>query len=165
VATWREERPLEAPERPSEAIQYGNTSSPDPKPVKRLRASQSDWCDIHQGFSGLPCTSCGQGEPLDLHHILPRSQGGDDLSINLVVLCRSCHTKLEGHESGWERVAAAVRQYVVTDNRRRHYQEDHAGDFFNCRYPPLPHSPQVLEDFRVINESHASEAVEGYEVP
>jgi hypothetical protein len=144
---------LEGPHAPRQV-------QPDEKPARRIRATGSEWGALRASFSGQVCVSCTSGGQLELHHILPRSQSGDDLAINLVVICRSCHTKLEGHESGWERVAAAVRQYVITDNRRRYYQEDHAGDFFNRRYPRLPHSPQVLEDFRVINESHA---VEGYE--
>jgi hypothetical protein len=158
MASWSSESEydarLEGPHAPRQV-------TPDTKPAKRFRACQAEWADIHQGFSGLPCTSCGQGEPLELHHILPRSQGGDDVPNNLVVLCRSCHTRLEGHESGWERVAAAVRQYVITDTRRRRYQEDHAGDFFHRRYPPLhPDAEQISRDFRIINESHA---VEGWE--
>ena len=29
--------------------------------------------------------------PMELHHLVPRSLGGDDVADNLVSLCRSCH--------------------------------------------------------------------------
>jgi hypothetical protein len=138
--------------------------TPDTKPARRIRASQAEWSDIHQHFQYACCVNCGLAYQ-SLHHILPRSQGGDDLVINLVPLCgdgtRGCHGLLESHAPGWERVAASVRQFVITDTRRRHYQEDHAPGF-NTRYPPLASSPELLDAFRTIHGVE-SQAVEGVE--
>jgi hypothetical protein len=133
---------------------------PDPRPARRLRASHRDWEEIRADFAGQCCVACSSAGQLELHHILPRSQGGSDVVENLVVICRSCHTKLEGHETGWERIAAAIRKYVMQDPARRGYQDDH-NPGFSRRYPPLPNTdPQFLEDFRTINESHMVEGVE-----
>ena len=31
---------------------------------------------------------------LDVHHIIPVSEGGDDSPKNLITLCRNCHKKI-----------------------------------------------------------------------
>lgn len=46
---------------------------------------------------GHKCRMCGRSEGLaDVHHIIKRSQGGDDSADNLMTLCRSCHNKEHG---------------------------------------------------------------------
>lgn len=43
---------------------------------------------------GLPCSCCGwyvDGVALDIHHIIPRSDGGTDEHTNLTYLCPNCH--------------------------------------------------------------------------
>jgi 5-methylcytosine-specific restriction endonuclease McrA len=36
--------------------------------------------------------ACGQRRPLDVHHVIKRSQGGSDFDLDrLVALCRRCH--------------------------------------------------------------------------
>ncbi len=140
-------------------------AGPDPKPEPRVRASQGEWSGIHEFFAHAPCVHCGMAHR-SLHHILPRSQGGDDVIVNLAPLCGSgttgCHGLLEGHGAGWERVAASVRQYVMVDNDRRGYQEDKAGESFNRRYPPLPNTdPQFLADYRTIMSRHSAPIPKG----
>jgi 5-methylcytosine-specific restriction endonuclease McrA len=39
------------------------------------------------------CQNCGCLENLEVHHKLLRSQGGDDSELNLITLCRPCHSK------------------------------------------------------------------------
>lgn len=42
------------------------------------------------------CTECGKSNlPLEVHHIIPVSEGGLDSLQNLRALCRSCHRKIE----------------------------------------------------------------------
>ncbi len=133
----------------------------DPKPAKRIRASQAEWSDLHEAFATALCVHCAHG-PIELHHVLPRSQGGDDVWENLAPLCRTHHTMLEGHSPGWEPIAASVRQYVMVDNDRRGYQEDKAGESFNRRYPPLPNTdPQFLADYRTIMSRHSAPIPKG----
>ena len=43
---------------------------------------------------GGVCGDCGGTLTLDaaeLHHILPRSEGGRDVDANLILLCSQCH--------------------------------------------------------------------------
>jgi 5-methylcytosine-specific restriction endonuclease McrA len=42
---------------------------------------------------GWRCQACGRMENIQVHHIQPRSQLGDDAAENLIALCASCHQK------------------------------------------------------------------------
>lgn len=68
-------------------------TSPDPKPPKRYRATKADWEHMHRHFHGHGCWLCGS-RTWELHHILPRSQGGDDVTQNLMPVCQKCHSLL-----------------------------------------------------------------------
>jgi 5-methylcytosine-specific restriction endonuclease McrA len=43
---------------------------------------------------GWRCQRCGQRDQLQIHHIVRRSQSGDDCEGNLIVLCGECHRSL-----------------------------------------------------------------------
>jgi 5-methylcytosine-specific restriction endonuclease McrA len=43
------------------------------------------------------CRACGSKHGLDVHHVIMRSLGGEDLPKNLISLCRSCHQAVHGH--------------------------------------------------------------------
>ncbi len=50
----------------------------------RLKILERDaWC----------CQKCGKREQLEIHHLIRRSQAGDDAEENLIALCHSCHRK------------------------------------------------------------------------
>lgn len=40
---------------------------------------------------GYKCRSCGARQGLSMHHIIFRSDGGEDTSENLLTLCVGCH--------------------------------------------------------------------------
>ncbi len=45
------------------------------------------------------CVNCGASGPdvtLDVHHIVPRGQGGSNRLSNLALLCRQCHDAAHG---------------------------------------------------------------------
>lgn len=67
----------------------------DPKPAKRI-VDKAVYAEFHARF--LDCLSCGHMPSFrsEAHHILPRSQGGDDVLANLVPLCRQCHQAYHG---------------------------------------------------------------------
>lgn len=116
--------------------------TPDPRPPRRLKAVPAEWAVIGEHFADACCVACGEGRDVSLHHITPKSQGGDDVIQNLAPLCgdgtRGCHGKLEGHAPGWERVAAAVRVYVLTNRDRCTYAVSKVGwERFSKRYPLL----------------------------
>jgi hypothetical protein len=124
---------------PQSLPEDGNTCSPDPKPPRREKASRGRWDEIRAHFAGQCCASCGLGDQLELHHCVPKSQRGSDIVENLVVLCRSCHTKLEGHETGWEQVAGHVRAFIMARSSRYAYVMGMLGEEgFARRYPEPP---------------------------
>lgn len=68
------------------------TTRPDPKPAKRIVDPEAGFAKLfHEGR----CRICGSTFPLTRHHLVNRSQGGDDVDNNLVPLCGNgtmgCH--------------------------------------------------------------------------
>ena len=48
------------------------------------------------------CMSCSSINSLSPHHIIFKSQGGDDRMSNLIVLCFDCHRK--AHDGYWKMI-------------------------------------------------------------
>ncbi|MBZ4662790.1 MAG: hypothetical protein JG776_472 [Caloramator sp.] len=47
---------------------------------------------------GYRCGLCGR-QGYDLHHIVRRSQGGMDIELNLIYVCRECHTQIHAKKN------------------------------------------------------------------
>lgn len=61
---------------------------------KRHRASKQEWDRIAALKAG-PCRVCSRRGPfLELHHLVRRGHGGDDVPDNLVPVCRADHEAL-----------------------------------------------------------------------
>ena len=56
----------------------------------------------------VPCLICGSAF-CDIHHIIPKSQGGKDDIGNLISLCRSCHDKAHAKEITAEQLFNKIR--------------------------------------------------------
>lgn len=94
------------------------TQSPsDPKPQQRHRATPLEWNKMRNGFRGYGCFVCGERWQ-SLHHLYPRSQGGDDVAVNLVPLCGSgttgCHGRVEARD---KEARAAVRANLLEGHK------------------------------------------------
>ena len=62
--------------------------------MKKLRQDAEAYARLRRKVlkrDGWKCQNCGSKEQLDVHHIIPRSRGGEDDERNLVTLCRTCH--------------------------------------------------------------------------
>jgi len=64
-----------------------------------------------RGFSDMKdkeetCHFCSEGNVLEIHHIVPKRLGGSDDSKNILVLCPTCHEKIERiyNDSFFERI-------------------------------------------------------------
>jgi hypothetical protein len=73
---------------------------PDPKPTRRIINPQFVAAIVRDTEAELiGCQLCGALQPLSAHHIIPRSQGGDDVEANVACLCgdgtRGCHGRVE----------------------------------------------------------------------
>lgn len=64
--------------------------TPDPRPAKRVRDPDL-MRRLHLERFGEPCERCEARPGTQLHHIVLRSQGGDDVAENLAWLCWHCH--------------------------------------------------------------------------
>lgn len=66
---------------------------------RRKVESAKGWQRIISAKLG-PCRVCGSVEngrmesKIQMHHLVPRSRGGDDVEANIVPLCLACHEKV-----------------------------------------------------------------------
>ena len=86
--------------------------TPDWKPAPRKKATTKQW-GIMRHRLNRHCAVCGDPAQ-SAHHIVRKSQGGDDLPENLIGLCghgtRGCHGKAERRD----RHALASIRYALT---------------------------------------------------
>jgi 5-methylcytosine-specific restriction endonuclease McrA len=69
-------------------------------------------------FTCRLCFDKQDTKSLQVHHIIPVANGGNDSATNLVLLCSSCHTDL--HRNGWEIYTESLFGYT---NRIENQQE------------------------------------------
>lgn len=81
----------------------------DPKPHKRI--VDKDATPIKLGQDST-CRGCGQRATAG-HHILLRSQGGDDVPDNIMPLCHPCHVAYHDGPHKSLRTTPAERAYVM----------------------------------------------------
>jgi len=62
--------------------------APNPRPVRRL---VDPTAGRRKCGDGAECRLCPSRRELERHHLVPRSQRGDDVDENLVPLCAPCH--------------------------------------------------------------------------
>lgn len=63
------------------------------------------------------CQECGYYKHLEVHHIIPRSEGGSDDPANLTTLCRKCHGKKHGFKNG--RILEIEEEDVIIERKKR----------------------------------------------
>jgi len=51
---------------------------------------------------GDACVDCGRVYDLEIDHVIPLSEGGSNLDLNLQTLCKSCH-KLKSNKEAQKR--------------------------------------------------------------
>lgn len=90
----------------------------------RKVAGPRRWAQIAEARQGR-CLVCGASPPNELHHLIPRSQGGADTEGNIVPLCRDCHRRVEAHDSETCHALA-----VALDDLAYAYVVEHGGESF-----------------------------------
>jgi 5-methylcytosine-specific restriction endonuclease McrA len=83
------------------------------KRYRRKVASPKQWQAISAAKVG-PCRVCGDPGKngrmygrIQLHHVVPREDGGDDVADNIVPLCPDCHQLVTGRAAPECRVLVA----------------------------------------------------------
>jgi len=84
----------------------------DPKPAKRYRASLDEWAFFRTWFAQERCWIC-DGAWQELHHILARVHGGDDVVENLAPVCQADHRRIEARDP---HARAALRGALMPTN-------------------------------------------------
>lgn len=73
----------------------------DFKAPSRIIEDKEGWEQLRR-IKLAPCRVCGETWLPTLHHLVPRSLGGDDVPDNLVPVCghgtRGCHGLIEAHD-------------------------------------------------------------------
>lgn len=103
---------------------------PNPRPRRRMRdaAAGRDKC------AGETCRLCGGRYAYSRHHLVPRSQGGDDVDANLVRLCdpwRPCHLRITQNEP----IALRELRATLTPDEIAYIVERKGSDWLDRRYP------------------------------
>lgn len=69
--------------------------APNPRPARRI---VNDQAGRSKCGPGAECRLCGARSGLERHHLVPRSQRGDDVDANIVPLCGAfdadCHGRI-----------------------------------------------------------------------
>lgn len=76
------------PSKPTTKIDYSEFPFAKTRRVKNPKAAE----DKRTPF----CEVCGKSGKTEKHHIIRRSQGGNDEEFNLVFLCKPCHKQAHG---------------------------------------------------------------------
>lgn len=101
-----------------------------PKRPSRQRAGKRRWEQIAAAKQG-PCRVCGGNPPNELHHLVPRAQGGADTESNLVPLCRDCHRRV----TDYDREACAQLRLSLSDAEYAHAVDTLGEGRFESKYP------------------------------
>jgi hypothetical protein len=115
-------------------------ASPDPKPAKRVVASADVWALMRPVILREPCYGCLGLSPLrrGVHHLVPKSLGGDDVIENLIPLCGTgttgCHGIYEDRAPGWRMIAGMIRKALSVE--KVGYVVGKKGEDFLDRYYP-----------------------------
>lgn len=98
------------------------SGSPDWKPNRRYKASASEWRQLRELKEGM-CRVCRKQWGTNLHHLVGKGVGGDDVADNLVPLCglgnaAGCHGLIHAQdETACVKLGASLttneRGYVI----------------------------------------------------
>lgn len=102
---------------------------PDPRPRRRTRAPDAGRAKCLS--IDARCRVCGGARGLQRHHVVPRSQGGDDVDENLVPLCSDCHRRITGND----RLALRLLRERLMPEEEAYVVSKRGEDWLDRRYP------------------------------
>ena len=76
---------------------------------------------------GFRCALCDSTDGLQIHHVIPRGEGGSDFPENLITLCWRCHAM--AHSSGFHDMPPITKDRI--EQQCIEYVSDiYAGDWY-----------------------------------
>jgi hypothetical protein len=112
------------------------SGQPNPRPLKRHKADIDEWKILRKLKLG-PCRVCEwtqsayRPQPIELHHLVGRDLGGDDVPDNLVPLCRVDHRLVEERKP----IACAQLRASLTLREFAYITTTKSVDWLNRYYP------------------------------
>lgn len=111
---------------------------PDPRPRKRYKATPKEWEQIRSKLLLRACQVCLLRKADSLHHVVRKSQGGDDWPDNMLAVCGTgttgCHGLLEARDRA---ALAKARLAILSSPAIRAYILNRKGEAWLDRaYPP-----------------------------
>lgn len=76
---------------------------------------------------GYQCALCDSQKYLQLHHCVPRGQGGADKEENLICLCADCHALMHGLDT---------RGVEISPDEARHAAVEYLADLYAPDWNP-----------------------------
>ena len=62
---------------------------------------------------GYRCALCDSTQYIQVHHVIPRSEGGTNSVMNLITLCGNCHSQAHGVDLYNDLTAADMNQFCI----------------------------------------------------
>lgn len=74
---------------------------------------------------GYRCALCDSTDGLQIHHVVPRGEGGSDFDENLITLCWRCHAQAHGVDLAPDMTSEYIEQMCV-----EYVSDLYAGDWY-----------------------------------
>lgn len=85
---------------------------------------------LRRAFSNWKCPFCGWTETFEVHHIIPRCEGGSDELSNLVMLCPNHHSLADLGKIGKDVLREfSISQYYTEEELLNEYYEGEVKQF------------------------------------
>lgn len=81
---------------------------------------------------GYRCALCDSTQYIQIHHVIPRGQGGSDNVQNLITLCSYCHSHAHG---------APLYDTDVTAEEMNQFCVEYLADLYAPRWNPWEREP------------------------
>ncbi len=83
-------------------LQHQRPAFERPKASATRRGYGSEWQRTRRGYLAEHpiCEQCGLEAATEVHHIIPKAQGGGDDEDNLLAMCERCHRTITGRRGG-----------------------------------------------------------------
>ena len=81
---------------------------------------------------GYRCALCDSSQYIQIHHCVPRGEGGSNHEHNLITLCSACHSHVHG---------TPLFETDITQEEMQHFCVEYLADFYAPDWNPWSKEP------------------------